>query len=59
MFGFNMNTMSQEDQMVTKEIHKICDEHPACKDCPMKSGESIEIMGKQCCCITAIMKIQK
>lgn len=51
--------MSQEDQMVTKEIHKICDEHPACKDCPMKSGESIEIMGKQCCCITAIMKIQK
>lgn len=59
MFGFNMNVNNPEDQAVTREMHKICDEHPACKECPMESGDSIDIMGKQCMCVTAAMKSGK
>ena len=59
MFGFNMNVNNPEDQAVTREMHKICDEHPACKECPMESGDPIDIKGKQCMCVTAAMKLGK
>ena len=59
MFGFNMNVNNPEDQAVTREMHKICDEHPAYKECPMESGDPIDIMGKQCMCVTAAMKLGK
>lgn len=54
-----MNVNNSEDQAVTKEMHRICDEHPKCKDCPMNTGDSIEIIGKQCMCVTAAMKLRK
>lgn len=54
-----MNVNNSEDQAVNREMHKICDEHPRCKDCPMNTGASIEIMGKQCMCVTAAMKLGK
>lgn len=54
-----MNVNNPEDQAVTKEMHRICDEHPRCEGCPMNNGDSIEIMGKQCMCVTAAMKLGK
>lgn len=59
MFGFNMNVNNPEDQAVTREMHSICDKHPACIGCLMESGDVIEIMGKKCCCVTAAMKVGK
>lgn len=57
MFNFNMN--NQEDQAVTREMHRICDSYPGCKGCPMESGDPIVILGKKCCCVTAAMKLGK
>ena len=54
-----MNDNNSENQAVTREIYRICDEHTGCEGCPMSNGDSITIMNKQCKCVTATMKLSK
>ena len=50
---------NSENQEVTRQLHQICDTHPACTGCPMEHGEVIDINNQQCFCVTASMKMHK
>ena len=56
---FNTNMYNSENQEVTRQLHQICDTHPACTGCPMEHGEVIDINNQQCFCVTASMKMHK